>query len=464
MKQITFFILFNISVLSLNAQIDSVVFTYNEYLLNILKYHPIAKQAALKMDMADAEWLAAKGQFDWSWSASWKQKNFDDKLYYRIFQNKLQVPTPLGIDIVGGYDNASGDYLNPERKTGEFGLWYLGVEANLWQGLLVDERRTALQQAKIYQNIAENQKRIILNDLLYEASIAYLDWQQYHAVERTIMESIDLAKTYLENTKITFLNGEKTAIDTLEAFIILQDRIILLEKNRISLTKSKQKASNYLWFNDVPLELTSVAKPQAYLTTIFEIKEVSNLKTQVQNHPLIQEKVFKQDYYEVEQRWKEEKLKPKLKAKFNPLLATADNSIVPSYSTSDYTFGLDFSMPIPMRSERAAIQEGAIKIQDLTLDIQNKENEMYNKIIATIENQQQIENQLVLQRQGVQGYLQLLNAENEKFLFGESSVFLINKRQEKYMDGQLKLIELSIKLQQERLNYLYFTNKLLSVE
>ena len=454
-------ILISSSISGLYAQGDSTIFSYNDYLLNILKYHPIAKQANLKLDFAIAESLAAKGQFDPTLASSWKQKNFDDKLYYRIFQNKLRVPTPIGIDVVGGYDNTSGEYFNPENKTDEFGLWHLGIEANLLQGLLIDERRTALQQADIYQNIAKNQKQIMLNDLLYAASVAYLDWQQYTAIDQVIQESIDLANTYLQNTKTSFINGEKTAIDTLEAFIILQDRNVLLQKNQASIIKAKQKVSNYLWFNDVPLALTSIMIPEDYQTALFEIKDVSNIQTQVQNHPIIQEKRFKQDYYEVEQRWKREKLKPKLKAKFNPLLATSSNSIAPSYSTSDYTFGVDFSMPIPMRSERAAIQQGEIKIQEVALDIEYKENELENKIFASLGKQNAMDNQIGLQTQGVIGYEKLLNAENIKFLYGESSVFLLNKRQEKFIGGKLKLVKLKVGLQVEKLNYLYYTSTLI---
>jgi hypothetical protein len=55
----------------------------------------------------------------------------------------------------------------------------------------------------------------------------------------------------------------------------------------------------------------------------------------------------------------------------------------------------------------------------------------------------------------------LLEGENDKFRFGESSVFLLNKRQEKYIDGRMKLVDSQIKLQQEFLDYLYYTNALI---
>ena len=445
------------------SQSDSTIFSYKEYLTNLLKYHPIVKQADLKIKFAAAEQLAAKGNFDPVVSSSFKQKQFDDKLYYSLFKNRLQIPTRLGIDVVAGYENTKGQYFNPENKTDQFGLWNVGIEANLLQGLLVNERNVALQQAKIFQEMAQNKRQIMLNDLIFSASTAYLDWQKYHTIQKVIDESITIANTYFENTKQAFLGGEKTAIDTLEAFILLQDRTMLSQKNEMLISKAQQKLENYLWFNDVPLGLRQNTKPSTITTPIFQINTANNIKNMVDNQPIIQEKLNKQAYYEAEQRLKREKLKPKLKAKYNPLLATSDNSILPNYELSNYTWGIEFSMPILLRSERAAIQQGKIKIEETRLDIQNKQNELTNKIENTLEQQAIIQRQLALQLRNVAGYQQLLDAEHQKFLFGESSVFLLNKRQEKYINGQLKLIELQTKIQLETLNYLYFSNGLLSM-
>ena len=118
-------------------------------------------------------------------------------------------------------------------------------------------------------------------------------------------------------------------------------------------------------------------------------------------------------------------------------------------------------MPMLFRSERANIQRGEVKIQEIIFDIENKRNELLNKLEGSLEQQAVIRNQIALQSQNVEGYRILLEGENEKFRFGESSVFLLNKRQEKFINGQLKLIELYVKLNIELLNYLYFSNRLI---
>ncbi len=448
-----------LNVLGGQAQSDSTILSYEAYLVNILNYHPIAKRANLKLELADLEWLSAKGNLDPTIDSDWVQKSFDDKRYYRLFNNRLRVPTKYGVAVVAGYENTQGVFLNPENTTDEFGLWNIGIEVDILQGLLVNERRTALEQASVMQDIALNQQQIILNELLFSASLAYLDWQQFFYVQSVLLENENLAAQYLDITKESFLGGEKTAMDTLEAYILWQDAISLTNYNNVNLQDSRQVLENFLWFNEVPLELQPLTVPEDYRREIFTVRDVRNVRDLINTNPIILEKLNKQSLNELELRLKREKLKPKLKAKINPLLATRDN-LIPTYQSSDYKVGFEFSMPLFFRSEKADVKMGEIKIQDGELDIQNKQNELLNKIESNLLQQVILRDQVELVARNVAGYKQLLDGENIKFQFGESSVFLLNKRQEKYIDGRIKLIELNLKLNSVLLKYLYYINDL----
>lgn len=442
------------------VQTDTLVLTFREYLDNLINFHPIAKQAELRLDLGAAELLSAKGNLDPEIKADWNQKNFDGKLYYRQYRGKLIFPTILGIDVVGGYENTQGVFLNPENQTDDFGLWNIGVEVNVLQGLIVNERRIALEQAEVFQDLAKNERQIMLNDLMYAAISAYFDWQQYYWSQAVLQENIEIANTYFESTKQSFEGGEKTAMDTLEAFILYQDAISILQKNEIGLIKARQNVENYLWFESLPIMLQDQTVPEDTKNALF-LGEVDFDSSNLSAHPEILAAVNKLSYLEIEQKLKREKLKPKLKLKFNPLLSTSDNNIGPNYTTSDYKWGLDFSMPLLFRSERADVQRGEIKLMESSLSIQNKRNELQNKIESSLLQQAVIRQNLNLTEQNVENYKRLLDGESEKFKFGESSVFLLNKRQEKYIDGQLKLIDMEIDLQFELLNYLYFSNRLM---
>ncbi|MFT5168923.1 MAG: outer membrane protein TolC, partial [Saprospiraceae bacterium] len=368
------------------GQTKSIELTCKEFLDNLLKYHPIAKQANLRLDLGAVALLAAKGNLDPVVSADWNQKNFDDKLYYRQYQAKLKFPTKLGIDVVGGYENTEGVFLNPENSTDDFGLWYIGVEVNVLQGLIVNERKIALEQAKVFQDLVKNEQRIALNELLHNAFSAYFLWQEYYYSKVVLTENISIANTYFDNTKQTFEGGEKTAMDTLEAFILYQDAIAFLQKNELDLIDARQKVENYLWYDEAPVALQENTIPEDYKNAFFS-ETVNFENPNLSSHPVILAAINKLSYFEIEQKLKREKLKPKLQIKYNPLLTTSENSIAPNFSATNYKWGFDFSMPLLLRTERADIQRGEIKLRETALGIQNKRNELQNKIESSLQQQ-----------------------------------------------------------------------------
>ena len=447
--------------LPLPAQEDSLVLSYDQYMENILRFHPVARKADLKLRSAAANWLSVRGNFDPELDFIWSEKNFDEKLYYRQYGGKFRLPTPLGVELVGGYENAEGVFLNPENTTDPYGLWHLGVEIDLLQGLIVNERKIALQQARVFQEISENEREIILNELLYSASKAYLKWQQTFHFDSVLQENIQIASTYFENTKISFQNGEKAAIDTLEAFIVFQDAVNTKQQNEATLVSDRQKVENYLWFDNFAITLQPGVGPSDYREQLFQIPSNANVAALTDANPTIKSYVNKQSFLEIEQRLKREKLKPKLKAKYNPLLSTSAVGLGPNLSISDVKWGVNFSMPLLFRSEKAEIERGMIKIEETVFDLQSKRNELSNKIENSLMQQAILNEQLALSQQNLEGYRALMDGELEKFRLGESSVFLLNKRQEKYINGRLKLIELSIKLQLQIIEFFYYTNDLI---
>ncbi|WP_430816788.1 TolC family protein [Carboxylicivirga sp. RSCT41] len=444
-----------------SAQTDSLVLSYQEYVDNIVAFHPVAQKARLKAQYAEAGMMGAKGSRDPYIDASWSSKELDDKLYYEKLKTKLVFPTSLGVTFSGGYENTDGAYLNPENKTDEYGLWNLGVEMDVLNGLLTNERKTAIRQAREYQHLYENEQNMLLNDLLFNALYSYHTWQMYYYSMEILTENISIAHTYNENTRNAYSMGEKTAMDTLESSIAYREAISLFNKNELYLVKARQKLENYLWYNGQALKLQPGVKPESY--DAFYTNEWAEFDSVlINNHPLILTSINKLSLTEIEQRLKREKLKPKLKIKYDALLTTSDDIRIHGFDMSDYKLGVGFSMPLFLRSERAGVRKGKLKIQELELDIMYKKNELYNKAEASRQQQNILKDQIEIYEQNAVNYERLLEGENEKFRYGESSVFLLNKRQEKYIDGKLKLTEAYVKYRLELLRYLYLSNQLVT--
>jgi outer membrane protein TolC len=69
---------------------------------------------------------------------------------------------------------------------------------------------------------------------------------------------------------------------------------------------------------------------------------------------------------------------------------------------------------------------------------------------------------LALYRETVANYQRLLDAELRKFSIGESSIFLINSRENKLIDAQLKLIKLESSLPKLEAGVLWAAGRLIN--
>jgi hypothetical protein len=52
-------------------------------------------------------------------------------------------------------NTGQGYYLNPDLKTATYGLPYIGIEASLLQGLVIDKRRAEFLKSQKYKNYYE---------------------------------------------------------------------------------------------------------------------------------------------------------------------------------------------------------------------------------------------------------------------------------------------------------------------
>ena len=156
-------------------------------------------------------------------------------------------------------ENNGGDYISSEITKGKTS--YLGLEIPLASGLLLDKRRAALQQAKLFRSQSEQERLLILNSLFLESYLAYWSWaasyQQYTAYEKFT----EIANTRLRLIRIAFTQGDRAVMDTVEAYAQLQSYTLMQSEALLKLTNAKLDLSNYLWFENY----SSYQLPDNYL-------------------------------------------------------------------------------------------------------------------------------------------------------------------------------------------------------
>ena len=421
---------------------NTTAFSFNEFLGYVKKYHPLVKQADLKLNEAQANLMLARGAFDPKIEVDFNEKQFKDKTYYSVLNSSFKIPTWYGIELKAGFDNAEGIYINPENTLPNTGITSLGISVPVGQGLFINQRMADIKKAKIAQNLNRAERNLKAIEVLYDASISHANWKRS-------FEEVKLYENYLKNALTRYkgvseliIQGDKPAIDSVEAGIAVTTRRLNLEDAQLKYTKARLELSNYLWYeNNLPLELKEELQPEKTLSiTIKETLQINELSSfSLDNHPKIKALDAKIDLLKVEKQLKANALLPKLDLSYNYL---SEPSAVDQYRMEDYKIGLNFSIPIFLRKERAGLKLAKLKIQDTQLSLQFERKSLENKIKSQQQEIISLQKQQAYNAELVQNYNQLLTAEDRLFGMGESSLFLINSRENTLVSSQLNAIGL----------------------
>ncbi|VXB11736.1 Transporter [Flavobacterium sp. 9AF] len=424
------------------AQEPSREFTFDEFLGHVKKNHPLVKQANLKIAEAQIKLLKARGGFDPKIEADYSEKQYTDKNYYSIFNGSFKIPTWYGIEIKAAFDNNEGIYLNPENTVPNTGLTSLGITIPVGQGLWINERMADLRKAKLYQKLNKAERDIETTNAIYEAALRYINWKKSYN-ER------ELYATYLENAEKRYQGviklieqGDKAGIDSIEAGITVKTRKLNLENAQLKLIKSKLELSNYLWTDDgVPLEIDDSLFPDSKLeNTILISLQIDDFNTSnIENHPKINALESKIAVLQVERKFYANHLLPKLNVSYNYL---SEPSNFEDYRFEDYKIGVQFSFPLFLRKERANLKFAKLKIRDAELGLDFERESLKNKIAYQKQEIQSFKRQRDWNNQLVFDFSTMLEAEERLFQMGESSIFLINSRENKLVSTQLENIGL----------------------
>lgn len=430
------------------AQGQAVVLSFSEYMDRVRDHHPVAYQADLQVQMGRAAVQRARGEFDPKLFTQVAQKQFNGTEYYSMVDAGVKVPTWIGVEVGAGYAQNRGVYLNPELNTPASGLWNLGVSVPVGQGLIIDRRRAELRKAQLYQQMTEADRQLMLNDLLLEAGQAYWDWSRAAAVRDVYADAMFNAEERLRMVQRAAELGDRPFVDTLESSIFLQTLRLAMRQAELELVNATALLNIFLWDNgDTGLELEADARPEELASALTDVdpRMVSLLDTLVQQHPELRRYRLKVGQLNIERRYRADLLKPLLNLKYNAINRPVDNNPFADYTIANYTWGLEFAMPLLLRKERGDLRMAKLALREARLGLSGKSALLDFKARAAMNTWSTTREQGLLFQRTVRDYRSLLSAEQRMFEAGESSVFMVNARQQSLINAEVKLLELLAK-------------------
>lgn len=426
------------------------ILSKSDFLNLLLRFHPVVRQASFAVQRATAEVTEARGAFDPVLKMGVDRKTFDGLNYYRYFNPELAIPTWYGLELKAGLEDIGGERVTAEETLGRTS--YAGVSLSLNE-IIFDKRRATLQQAKAFRSFSEAQQRMVINDIVFDGISQYLEWLKEHRAFEVFANAVENNRKRFAFVKTEFEQGSRPAIDTVEALAQLNN--ILLQQNERKLARQNAGLglSLYLWLEDGrPLSWTEKIIPDSNYQneTLDSLPPLEQLTGQAaKEHPALVAASNKIDIQRTERLLKAQSLIPKLRVSANML--NKGYALPDKFSAeqlrNNHKLGIQFSVPIFQREARGAYQSSKFKLQEIIIDRNAKALEIENKIRSyyneAMINEQQVEiyNQLVLQTR------KLLQGEMLRYETGESTLFLINSRENKLLETEQKLVEAVVKWQ-----------------
>lgn len=420
--------------------------------LNIVRsYHPMVKQANLLVERAQAELTASRAGFDPAFYVSSDRKTFDGKNYYNYLNPELKIPTWFGIEVKAGLENNTGSFTDPQVTTGKSS--YLGVSVPVGKNLLMDKRRAALQQARIFRDQSKVEQSLAVNDLLLGAVESYWEWVQFYEVYQILDDAVRVNEERFGLVKLGWRQGDRPAIDTTEALAQLQSFQMARNDAWLKWRNGALELSNYLWLaNDSPYYLPESVIPdpawKQYDVERMGLPVLDELLATARDlHPKLASYNYKLQMLDVERRLKFQSLLPQVDLRYN-ILNQGYNVFKDGswpYYQNNYKFGFDIGMPLRLSQGRGEYRAAKIKIQETSLDLSMTRLSIQNKVRAYFNELANLQQQVRLAESGLVNYQRLFRGEDMRYRTGESTLFILNSRENKVLESQQKLVELRTK-------------------
>jgi outer membrane protein TolC len=407
----------------------------------IRQHHPLVQQLRIAIELAKAEKAKANAVFIPKFGLQNDEKYLNQP-YYNLLNANLKAPTWYGIDLKAQYEKNIGKYINPENNTPTDGLLTVGVSVPLMEGLIQNENRTRVLQAKIGVLNAENELILMLNQIMTDATNSYWEWSYNYF-------NLDLSKKLYERALnrhkgicTMYIKGDRPASDTLESYTFVQDRQILFLEAERKYIQSQWTLNTFFWLNNRPLPITEPIIPVT--VNVVSIKTVS-IDTNLFQHPFIRYYDYKLKQLNLDLKLKRNKILPDIRVDYNFL----SKGFSGTWSSNNYKWRVSVAFPLWIQKELADMRITRYKIQQTQLGRDFKQIELNNKLQNYKTQLELIQQQNQNLDKAVENFKLLLKQEEIKFQMGESSIFLIISRENKLFEMEQK----QIKIQTEYYKY-----------
>jgi outer membrane protein TolC len=355
-----------------------------------------------------------------------------------LFEGSLELPLDMmfGPKLKASYTRGLGTNVNPEQLTTLPGEGSVGISLPVLQGIFTDARRNTLRKAMLRPDLARAQYQLERNTLLRSAALRYWDWSEALSALDVADSLLRLAQTRATFIKRRVLAGESAGIDTVEIQQEVQRRIGERLRALRIVEQFAIDVSVFVWNPDGSQPNMALLRPfplpldeGAAVRLEDQVAQARALRPELQRIGVLQETS------RLDSALASEFLRP-----YVELEAGLMSYDVSAISKLDYKVGVRVHQPLLFRQASAQVQTAGIGVQraDLSRSLLERmvDADVANAIVSvdrTRERLQAAEQEQDLARR-------MVDAEQQRFLSGDSSLLAVNLRERFYAEALLRVI------------------------
>lgn len=410
---------------------------------NLEKTFPVILLSMREIRKAEFEILSAQGAFD----IALKGAAMNNTGYYNNnrLEANLEKPTSIwGTSFFAGYRVSQGEFPDyyGERRSNSAGEIRFGGRIPLWRDRSIDQGRLDLQQSEINRNIAGNilaeQKLGIYRD----ASVSYWNWLAAGKRKRIVQDLLGIAEARREQLRRRVKLGDIPAIEEKE-----NDRAVLARREQIAAAERVlQKSALYLSLYYRTVDGKMINPGDSALPPGFP-PEV----------PIAAGLFDKDKVYALEYRPEVRKLQAEIEAEKNALLfyenqrgpqldlilrgsRDIENSGAFKRNPWEADFALVFNVPLQTRKQDGKIGGAETKIEILKQKLSYQKDKISieaGDAVIALENALK---RLGIIKEEVVVAEDLARAEKARFDLGDSTLLIVNLREQAAAEVALRLV------------------------
>jgi len=412
-----------------------------DVLASTAKHYPPLLAAIQDRVIADADVTSAEGRFDLTLRAKYDADYFS---YYDNSKYDAGIEQPLsfqGMSFFSGWRLGRGEFASYDGKlqTDSLGEYRGGMRLPLLQNRAIDSRRAELSKALIGRRIADlgiDQQKLLIVQL---ATRRYWDWvaagQRFRAAEAVLK----VAETRDQQLRDAVKLGSIPAIEVTDnQRAILTRRVQVVEAER-ALQLAAIELSLFYRDDRGDTRLPDVSQLPPAFPTVREIDEQrlrDDIDLALKRRPEIQRFAAQRNQVEVDRRVARNQLLPNVDLVMGYTRETGDRLV--RRGPDELSAALEFALPIQRRQAKGREMSAVARIEQFDQrerfardQVTAEVRDAYSAVITAYRRAQAL-------RQEVEVARQLEDAERVKFDLGDSTLFLVNLREQATFDTVLR--------------------------